>query len=65
MIKTISFDWFNTLARFEPTRHQLYNQAFRELGVELLPEKVMRGIFGYQSVLLWGKRKITGSGEKP
>ena len=44
MIKAIFFDWFYTLARFEPPRHQLYSQAFREFGVELPPEKAMRGI---------------------
>ncbi len=44
MIKAIFFDWFYTLARFEPPRHQLYSQAFQEFGVELSPEKVMRGI---------------------
>ncbi len=44
MIKAVFFDWFYTLARFEPPRHQLYSQAFREFGVELSPEKVMRGI---------------------
>jgi len=44
MIKAIFFDWFYTLARFEPPRHQLYSQAFREFGIELSPEKVMRGI---------------------
>jgi len=44
MIKAIFFDWFNTLAHFEPPRHQLYSQAFREFGIELPPEKVMRGI---------------------
>ena len=44
MIKAIFFDWFYTLARFEPPRHQLYGQVFREFGVELSPEKVMRGI---------------------
>lgn len=44
MIKAIFFDWFYTLARFEPPRHQLYGQAFREFGVELSPEKVRRGI---------------------
>ncbi len=44
MIKAIFFDWFYTLARFEPPRHQLYGQAFQEFGIELPPEKVMRGI---------------------
>ncbi len=44
MIKAVFFDWFYTLARFEPPRHQLYGRAFREFGIELPPEKVMRGI---------------------
>jgi len=44
MIKAIFFDWFHTLARFEPPRHQLYGQAFREFGIELPPQKIMRGI---------------------
>jgi len=44
MIKAVFFDWFYTLARFEPPRHQLYSQAFQEFGIELPPEKVMRGI---------------------
>ncbi len=44
IIKAIFFDWFYTLTRFEPPRQQLYSQTFREFGVELSPEKVMRGI---------------------
>ncbi len=44
MIKAIFFDWFHTLAQLDPPRHQLYSQAFREFGVELPPQKVMRGI---------------------
>ena len=44
VIRAVFFDWFHTLARFEPPRHQLYSQTFREFGIELPPEKVMRGI---------------------
>ena len=44
MIKAIFFDWFNTLARFEPPRQELYSQAFREFGIELPPKAVMQGI---------------------
>ena len=44
MIKAIFFDWFNTLAHFEPPRHQLYRQALREFGIELPPQKIIRGI---------------------
>jgi putative hydrolase of the HAD superfamily len=33
VIKAIFFDWFNTLARYEPPREELQGQALRELGI--------------------------------
>ena len=44
MIKAVFFDWFNTLAHFDPPRHELYSQAFRQFGIELSPKEVIRGI---------------------
>ena len=44
MIKAVFFDWFFTLARFKPSRDQLYRETFRVFGIKLSPEKVMRGI---------------------
>jgi len=44
VIKAVFFDWFNTLAHFEPPRHQLYRQALLKSGIEISPEKVMRGV---------------------
>ena len=44
MIKAVFFDWFNTLACFEPPRHELYSQAFRQFGIELPTKEVIRGI---------------------
>ena len=44
VIKAIFFDWFNTLARFEPPRQELYRRAFRQFGIELSPKDVIRGI---------------------
>ncbi len=44
MIKAVFFDWFNTLAHFEPPRHQLYRQAFQEFGIEISPQQILRGI---------------------
>ncbi len=44
MIKAVFLDWFNTLAHFEPPRHQLYRQALLESGIEISPEKIMRSI---------------------
>ena len=44
MIKAVFFDWFNTLARFEPSREELYSQAFRQFGIELNSKDIIRGI---------------------
>jgi len=44
MTKAIFFDWFNTLARFDPPREELHSQAFREFGIEAPLDKVMRGL---------------------
>ena len=44
MIKAVFFDWFNTLARFEPPREELQSQALQELGIKLSPKKIMRGL---------------------
>jgi len=44
VIKAVFFDWFNTLADFEPPRYQLYQQALQEFGIEIAPQKIIRGI---------------------
>ena len=44
MIKALFFDWFNTLADFEPPRHKLYQQVFQQFGIELSPKDVNRGV---------------------
>ena len=45
MIKAVFFDWMNTLTHAEPDRHEQFCQISRELGVELSPQKVIRGIY--------------------
>ena len=44
MIKAIFFDWFNTLAGFEPPREELYSQAFQQFGIEIALREIGRGI---------------------
>jgi len=44
LIKAIFFDWFNTLARYEPPREELHSQVLHEFGIEVSPDKVRRGI---------------------
>jgi len=44
MIKAIFFDWFNTLARFDPPREELHSQAYRESGIELTAKEITKGL---------------------
>jgi len=45
IIKAVFFDWMNTLTHAEPDRHEQFCQIGRELGIELSPQKVIRGIY--------------------
>jgi len=44
VIKAVFLDWFNTLARFEPSREELQCQALQEFGIEVPPSDIRRGI---------------------
>ena len=44
MVKAIFFDWFNTLARYEPPREALHSKALRELGIEVSPAEILPGV---------------------
>ncbi len=44
MIRTVCFDWFNTLARYEPPREELQSQALQEFGIHVSPQKIMPGL---------------------
>jgi len=43
--KAVFFDWMNTISHPEPDRHEQYCQVAQELGIELSPQKVIRGIY--------------------
>jgi len=45
LIKAVFFDWFNTLARFDPPREELHSQVLGEFGIEVSPQKLMPGVF--------------------
>jgi putative hydrolase of the HAD superfamily len=51
MTKAVFFDWMNTLTHAEPDRHEQVCQAAQELGIELSPRKVIRGIYAAASQL--------------
>ena len=35
MIKAIFFDWFNTLAHYDPPREEVYRSAFKTHNIEI------------------------------
>ncbi len=43
-MKAIFFDWFNTLAHYNPPREELQSQALREFGINVSPQKIMPGL---------------------
>ena len=40
MIKAVFFDWFNTLARYDPPREELQSQVLEEFGIHVSPQKI-------------------------
>ena len=44
MIKAVFFDWFNTLARYEPAREETASRVLKELGYDVSPDKVRLAI---------------------
>lgn len=44
MIKAVFFDWFNTIARYEPPREELQSQVLHEMGIDAPLEKLRRSI---------------------
>jgi len=44
VIKAIFFDWFNTLASYEPAREKLHSQALKEYGFEVSPDRVLPAV---------------------
>jgi len=44
LIKAVFFDWYNTLAQYEPPREQLQSQALQEFGINASPRELERGL---------------------
>ena len=44
MIRAVFFDWFNTLARYEPPREQLHSQLLHEFAIEISSADLMPGL---------------------
>ena len=41
MIKAVIFDWFNTLAHYEPPREEVHSRVLRDFGIEVEPVKLV------------------------
>jgi putative hydrolase of the HAD superfamily len=41
LITAVIFDWFNTLARYEPPRELVHSRALKEFGIEVEPVKLI------------------------
>ena len=41
MIKAVFFDWFNTLAHYNPPREELQSQVLQEFGINISPQKII------------------------
>jgi len=44
LIRAVFFDWFNTLANYEPPREKLESQALQGLGINAPPSVLKRGL---------------------
>jgi putative hydrolase of the HAD superfamily len=44
VIKAVFFDWFNTVARYDPPREGLYQAAFKEYGLDISLRDIHRGL---------------------
>ncbi len=44
MTKAVFFDWFNTLALYDPPREELQSRALKEFGIDISPEKIRPGL---------------------
>ncbi len=44
MIKSVLFDWFNTLVHYDPPREELYRTIFQESGITLSFREIHKGL---------------------
>jgi len=44
LIKAVFFDWFNTLAFYDPPREVLHSQVLHKFGIDVTPSKLFPGI---------------------
>jgi putative hydrolase of the HAD superfamily len=58
MIRAVFFDWYSTLANIDKSRAEQYIKMFREMGIEIPPEKAMRGLLRADQYLTGEERRL-------
>ena len=54
-VKAVFLDWVNTLVRMEPDRHVLCVETCREFGIDVDPERALRGIYSAEEEVPEGR----------
>lgn len=44
MIKAVFFDWFNTIALYDPPREELHSQVLHKFGIDIAPSNLLPGL---------------------
>jgi putative hydrolase of the HAD superfamily len=44
LIRAVFFDWFNTLALYEPPREELHSQVLHKFGIDIAPSRLFPGL---------------------
>ena len=54
-VKAVFLDWVNTLVRMEPDRHVLCMETCREFGIDVDPERALKGIYSAEEEVPEGR----------
>lgn len=65
MIKAVFFDWFNTLARYEPPREEVHSQILRKFDITVPPSSLMLGILAADKYLFGEMSRLPVSKRSP
>jgi HAD superfamily hydrolase (TIGR01549 family) len=64
-LRTICFDWINTLVHTEPDRHVLSAEVCREFGIEVSDLDILRGIYAAEEEMPGGRPLRWSADEDP
>jgi len=64
-IKTVFFDWVNTLVHMEPDRHVISAEVCREFGITVSELDMMRGIYAAEEKMAKGRPLRWSADEDP